>query len=83
VHLEVERRLAARTLVLYRDAFAKLQAFATDQGVALRDAQVHHVRRWAAALHREGLGPRSIAARRLAFATLGVAAVGRRSTANK
>jgi integrase/recombinase XerC len=61
VHLEVERRLAARTLVLYRDAFAKLQAFATDQGVALRDAQVHHVRRWAAALHREGLGPRSIA----------------------
>jgi integrase/recombinase XerC len=61
VHLEVERRLAARTLVLYRDAFMKLQAFAAEQGVPLRDAQVHHLRRWAAALHREGLGPRSIA----------------------
>ncbi|CAM5791678.1 tyrosine recombinase XerC [Rhizobacter fulvus] len=61
VHLEVERRLAGRTLVIYRDALAKLQAFAADQGVALRDAQVHHVRRWAATLHREGLGPRSIA----------------------
>jgi integrase/recombinase XerC len=61
VHLETERRLAARSLVLYRDAFARLQAFAQAQPVALRATQVHHVRRWAAQLHSQGLGSRSIA----------------------
>ena len=61
VHLEVERRLAPRTLALYRDALARLQTFAVAQGVALRAVQVQHVRRWAAALHGRGLGPRSIA----------------------
>jgi integrase/recombinase XerC len=61
VHLEVERRLAARTLTLYREALAKLQAFAAAQSLPLREAQVHHVRRWAAALHSQGLAPRSIA----------------------
>jgi integrase/recombinase XerC len=61
VHLEVERRLAARSLVLYREAFARLQAFLNEQSLSLREVQVHHVRRWAAALHGRGLGPRSIA----------------------
>jgi integrase/recombinase XerC len=61
VHLEVERRLAARSLVLYREAFIRLQAFIDEQGLPLRSVQVHHVRRWAAALHGQGLGPRSIA----------------------
>ena len=61
VHLEVERRLAARTLTLYREAFVKLQAFAAAQQLPLREAQVHHIRRWAAALHGQGLAPRSIA----------------------
>jgi integrase/recombinase XerC len=61
VHLDVERRLAPRTLALYRDAFARLQAFAAAQPVGLREVQVHHVRRWAAALHGQGLAPRSIA----------------------
>ncbi|HWH83631.1 MAG TPA: tyrosine-type recombinase/integrase [Burkholderiaceae bacterium] len=61
VHLEVERRVAARTLTLYRDALAALQSFALAQPVALREVQVHHVRRWAAALHGRGLAPRSIA----------------------
>jgi len=61
VHLESERRLAPRSLVLYRDAFARLQAFAQAQPVALRATQVHHVRRWAAQLHSQGLGSRSIA----------------------
>ncbi|MEP6876643.1 MAG: tyrosine recombinase XerC [Burkholderiales bacterium] len=61
VHLQVERRLAARTLVLYADAFARLQSFASDQKLALREVQMHHVRRWAAALHGKGLAPRSIA----------------------
>jgi integrase/recombinase XerC len=61
VHLEVERRLAPRTLALYRDAFARLQRFAADAHVALVSAQTHHVRRWAAQLHGSGLAPRSIA----------------------
>lgn len=61
VHLEVERRLAPRTLALYRDAFAKLQDFVAAQNLPLREVQVQHVRRWAAALHGRGLGSRSIA----------------------
>ena len=61
VHLQVERRLAPRSLALYAQAFARLQAFAAACGVPLRAAQVHHVRRWAAQLHSQGLGPRSIA----------------------
>jgi len=61
VHLQVERRLAPRTLALYADAFARLQAFAGEQQLPLREVQVHHVRRWAAALHGKGLAPRSIA----------------------
>jgi integrase/recombinase XerC len=60
LHLQVERRLADRTLALYRQAFIRLQAFAATQDLPLRDVQVHHVRRWAAALHGQGLAPRSI-----------------------
>ncbi len=61
VHLEVERRLAARTLAIYRDALRKLQAFAAQAQVELVQARTHHVRRWAAQLHGAGLAPRSIA----------------------
>jgi integrase/recombinase XerC len=61
VHLEVERRLAARTLQMYREAFARLTAFAAAQDLPLRAVQTHHVRRWAASLHGGGLAPRSIA----------------------
>jgi integrase/recombinase XerC len=61
VHLEVERRLAARTLTLYAEAFTQLQRFAAAKHLPLREVQMHHVRRWAAALHGRGLGPRSIA----------------------
>jgi integrase/recombinase XerC len=60
-HLEVERRLAPRTLAMYAEAFERLQQFAAAQPVALRDVQVHHVRRWAAQLHARGLASRSIA----------------------
>ncbi len=60
-HLEVERRLAPRTLAIYADAFAKLQACADAAQTALVDARTHHVRRWAAQLHGAGLAPRSIA----------------------
>jgi integrase/recombinase XerC len=59
-HLEVERRVAARTLVLYREALDRLQAFATGAAVDLGAVRTDQVRRWAAQLHREGLAPRSI-----------------------
>lgn len=61
LHLEVERRLAPRSLVLYREAFERLQRRAENMPVALREVQVHHVRRWSAQLHAHGLGSRSIA----------------------
>lgn len=60
-HLQVERRLALRTLELYREALARLQGYAEAQPVDLRAVQVFHVRRWAAMLHAGGLSPRSIA----------------------
>jgi len=59
--LRVERRLAARSLALYEAAFVHLQRSAEATGVALREAQMHHVRRWAAQRHSSGLAPRSIA----------------------
>ncbi|WP_418317251.1 tyrosine recombinase XerC [Piscinibacter sakaiensis] len=60
-YLRVERRLAERTLAMYGEAFVRLQRFAGAAGVALREVRVHHVRSWAAQLHRLGLAPRSIA----------------------
>jgi integrase/recombinase XerC len=60
-HLEVERRLADRTLANYADALQRLAASAQAQGVALEDVQPHHVRTWAAHAHRGGLAPRSVA----------------------
>ena len=61
VHLQVERRLSERSLTIYAAAFTRLQGFAARAGVDLREVQVPHVRRWAAQLHSQGLGPRSIA----------------------
>jgi len=60
-HLRVERRLAARTLTLYRQALAELQQRARADGVALQQAESHHLRRWAARQRERGLAPRSIA----------------------
>ena len=60
-HLQVERRLAARTLAIYADALQRLQRMAADAPVDLRAVQQHHVRRFAAQLHGQGLAPRSIA----------------------
>ena len=60
-HLRVEKRLAERTLAMYHDALARLQRFAAAAEVSLREVQPHHVRRWAGAMHQQGLGPRSIA----------------------
>jgi len=60
-HLEVERRLAARTLALYRDALHRLQAAAAAADIELQAVQTHHVRRWIAQAHQRGLAPRSLA----------------------
>ncbi|MBL8306194.1 MAG: tyrosine recombinase XerC [Rubrivivax sp.] len=60
-HLRVERRLAERTLAMYGEALRRLQAGAAASQVALRQAQAHHVRGWAAQLRAAGLAPRSIA----------------------
>ncbi|MFN6995644.1 MAG: site-specific integrase, partial [Aquincola tertiaricarbonis] len=60
-HLEVERRLAPRTLVLYTEALRRLVRAAQAHPIELLQVQSHHVRRWAAQLHGQGLAPRSIA----------------------
>jgi integrase/recombinase XerC len=60
-YLKVERRLAARTLALYGEAFLRLRQFAAAASLPVRSAQVHHIRRWAAQLHAGGLAPRSVA----------------------
>ncbi len=60
-HLAVERRLAPRTLALYGEALSRLQQLAHAAAVPLRQAEMHHIRRWAAQLHGGGLAPRSIA----------------------
>ncbi len=61
LHLQVERRLAARTLTLYQDSLARLERCANNQDLTLTAVQVHHVRSWAAKMHAQGLGSRSIA----------------------
>lgn len=60
-HLEVERRLAARTLAIYRQALQRLVDAAAAAEVELPAVQTHHVRRWIARLHQQGLAPRSLA----------------------
>jgi integrase/recombinase XerC len=60
-HLEVERRLAARTLTLYRQALLRLHAASAQAGVELQAVQTHHVRRWIAQAHQGGLASRSLA----------------------
>ena len=60
-HLEVERRLAARTLTVYREALQRLHAAAVAADVDLKAVQTQHVRRWLAQAHQRGLAPRSLA----------------------
>ncbi len=60
-HLEVERRLAPRSVRMVHDALVRLQHLAAEQPVALQQVQPHHVRRWAARLRMQPLAPRSIA----------------------
>jgi integrase/recombinase XerC len=60
-HLRVERRLAARTLAMYREALVRLQDFAAAAGQELRRAEPHHLRAYVVRLRGLGLAPRSIA----------------------
>ena len=60
-HMRVERRLAARTLAMYREALQRLQASAAAAGIELPRAQMHHIRSWVAPLRVRGLAARSIA----------------------
>ncbi|WP_240636131.1 tyrosine recombinase XerC [Caldimonas tepidiphila] len=60
-HLRVERRAAAQTLDSYRHDLEALCALAREAGTALEDMQLAQMRRFAAALHAGGRGPRSIA----------------------
>ena len=60
-HLQVSRRVAARTLTLYTDALRRLVAGLADLGVALPLAQPQHLRRLTAQLHGQGLAPRTLA----------------------
>ena len=60
-HLRVERRLAARTLAMYREALVRLDTFAAKAAVELRQAEPHHLRGFMVQLRALGLAPRSIA----------------------
>ncbi len=60
-HLSVERRLAARTVAMYGEALARLQAAAAAVPIDLKSARPHHLRGFAAQLRGRGLAPRSIA----------------------
>lgn len=60
-HARVQQRLSARTLSVYSDALLRLQALLQARGQALRGLNLAQARRLAAALHAEGLAPKSIA----------------------
>lgn len=60
-HLAFEKRLAPRTVAMYREALLRLQASAAADAVPLPEARVHHVRHWVGQLRLRGLAPRSIA----------------------
>ncbi len=60
-HLRVERRLAPRSLSIYREALLRLQGLAAEEAVPLQRLTPQLARRWVARLHGQGLGPRSLA----------------------
>ena len=60
-HVRVEKRLAARTLVLYTLDLEKLAQFAAVAGVPLLQLQGTHIRRFVAQMHSKGRSGRGIA----------------------
>ncbi len=59
-HVQVEKRLAERTVTLYTLDLEKLAASAAQAGVTLAAVQNHHVRRWVAQMHAGGRSGRGI-----------------------
>jgi integrase/recombinase XerC len=60
-HVRVEKRLAERTVALYRLDLIKLESNAKEALVALLDVQTSHIRRWVAHMHSGGRSGRGIA----------------------
>ncbi len=60
-HARVQQRLSPRTLRLYADGLARLQALLAEASIDARALSIAQARRLAALLHREGLAPKSIA----------------------
>ena len=60
-HARVQQRLSPRTLRIYTDGLARLQAMLASSAIDARSLSIAQARRLAAVLHREGLGPKSIA----------------------
>lgn len=60
-HARVQQRLSPRTLRLYADGLARLQGLLAEASIDARALSIAQARRLAALLHREGLGPKSIA----------------------
>ena len=60
-HVQVEKRLATRTLALYTIDLDKLATAAVAARVLLTEVQTHHVRRWVAHMHAGGRSGRGIA----------------------
>jgi integrase/recombinase XerC len=60
-HVRVQKRLAARTVTLYTEDLAKLQANAQQVPVGLLQVHNAHIRRWVALMHSQGRSGRGIA----------------------
>ena len=60
-HVRVEKRLAGRTVELYRLDLLKLSEFANRASVELLQVQTTHIRQWVARMHSGGRSPRGIA----------------------
>jgi len=60
-HVRVEKRLAARTVELYRLDLLRLGGLARTADVELPAVQNHHIRRWVAQMHSGGRSARGIA----------------------
>ena len=60
-HTRVEKRLADRTVELYRLDLLKLAEFAAKANIDLLQVQTTHIRQWVARMHAGGRSPRGIA----------------------
>lgn len=60
-HVQFEKRLAKRTLILYSRDLQRLQGLASQQGLKLMRVQAADIRRWVAQLHARGHSGRGLA----------------------